>query len=273
MTKGKQKPNNLYPKKKRKVQKITKVQEKTNNRRSSRGKSNVVDGHINLKDDSTSTAVPAGRGKREAAMLNLGPWGGVAQLEKRNIVNSKKRSKAKKNEYYRLNMQKDPDKIVAIFENRIHITKEWSVKKCTEELKWNDSTWYWHFTRYFELGILPTGVGHRGKRSAIHPSLIDEIKKHAEGRSLCGLGFKGLGDFIKFIKPYLQKSLTLYGVKDPTVRLKRATYRKLLRAICPERVNKGQQQNVQRLKADVDLTAALSARTPTAPGYSHVPAS
>ena len=55
MTKGKQKPNNLYPKKKQKVQKITKVQEKTNNRRSSRGKSNVVDGHINLKDDSTST--------------------------------------------------------------------------------------------------------------------------------------------------------------------------------------------------------------------------
>ena len=62
MTKGKQKPNNLYPKKKRKVQKITKVQEKTNNRRSSRGKSNVVDEIIYLEDDSTSTAVPAGRG-------------------------------------------------------------------------------------------------------------------------------------------------------------------------------------------------------------------
>ena len=55
MTREKQNTKKSYPKKKQKVQKITKVQEKTNNRRSSRGKSNVVDGHINLKDDSTST--------------------------------------------------------------------------------------------------------------------------------------------------------------------------------------------------------------------------
>ena len=62
MTREKQNTKKSYPKKKQKVQKITKVQEKTNNRRSSRGKSNVVDEIIYLEDDSTSTAVPAGRG-------------------------------------------------------------------------------------------------------------------------------------------------------------------------------------------------------------------
>ena len=55
MTREKQNTKKSYPKKKQKVQKITKVQEKTNNRRSSRGKSNVVDEIIYLEDDSTST--------------------------------------------------------------------------------------------------------------------------------------------------------------------------------------------------------------------------
>ncbi len=259
MTRGKRSTKKSYQNKKQKVQESTKVQEKDSNRRSSRGKNYLVDNYIHLEDDSTSKAVPKGVGKREAAYLNRGFFGNVKKIEENNIRDSKKRSVAKKKEDYTRNMEKDLDKIVTIFENRINNTKKWSVQKCCKELKWNENTWYWHFTRYFDLGIRPTGVGHRGKRSAIHPSLIDEIKKHAEGRSLCGLGFKGLADFIQFIKPYLQKSLTLYGVKDTTVRLKRDTYRRLLNVICPERVNKGQQQNVQRLKADVDLTAALSA--------------
>ena len=100
MTKGKQRTNNLYPKKKQNVLKKHKLEEKDKYRRSSWGKSNVVDGHINLEDDSTSTATSAapgaGTGKREAAMLNLGSWGSVKKKEQHNISDSKKRSKAKK---------------------------------------------------------------------------------------------------------------------------------------------------------------------------------
>ena len=55
MTKGKQSTKKSYQNKKQKVQKSTKVQEKNDNRRSLRGKSNLVETYIYLEDDSTST--------------------------------------------------------------------------------------------------------------------------------------------------------------------------------------------------------------------------
>ena len=133
MSKGKQSTKKSYQNNKQKALKSTKVKEKDNNRRSSRGKNNLVDNYIHLEDDPTSTAVPKGVGKREAAYLNRGFFGNVKKIEENNIRDSKKRSEAKKRKEYTTNMEKDTDKIVIIFENRINKTKEWSVQKCITE--------------------------------------------------------------------------------------------------------------------------------------------
>ena len=53
MSKGKQSTKKSSQSKKQKALKSTKVKEKDNNRRSSRGKNNLVDNYIYLDDDST----------------------------------------------------------------------------------------------------------------------------------------------------------------------------------------------------------------------------
>ena len=55
MTRGKRSTKKSDQNKKQKVQESTKVQEKDSNRRSSRGKNNLVDNYIHLEDDSTCT--------------------------------------------------------------------------------------------------------------------------------------------------------------------------------------------------------------------------
>ena len=77
MTKGKRSTKKSYQNKKQMALKSAKIKEKENNRRSSRGKNNLVDNYIHLEHDSTSTAVPKGVGKREAAYLNRGFFGNV----------------------------------------------------------------------------------------------------------------------------------------------------------------------------------------------------
>ncbi len=55
MTRGKQNTKKSDQNKKQKGYKSNKVQEKNDNRRSSRGKNNLVDNYIHLEDDSTCT--------------------------------------------------------------------------------------------------------------------------------------------------------------------------------------------------------------------------
>lgn len=55
MTRGKRSTKKSYQNKKQMALKSTKIKEKDSNRRSSRGKNNLVDNYIHLEDDSTCT--------------------------------------------------------------------------------------------------------------------------------------------------------------------------------------------------------------------------
>ena len=180
----------------------------------------------------------------------------VQQLKRKLFDHQEKMTTLRKLDYNKDGDESRMDYILKVFRTALR----GKIKQVDgqELLSVTRSWWGHHYGNFKTHGIIPNLEGRVGRHRAIHPKFDEEIREEVDKRSFAGIGFSGIHQFSRFIKPYLIKSREEYtGIKNPIVRIKPTTIEKLLRVYCPYCLLRGDKQNLSRLQAHVNIASAL----------------
>ena len=138
----------------------------------------------------------------------------VRRLKQRLFDDQRRKTTYRKIDYNKDDDESRMDYVLKIF--RAALKGDIKQVDGINALEKTKSWWKYHYGRFKTEGIIPNLEGQVGRHRAIHPKFDAEIRREVDKRSFAGIGFSGIHQFSRFIRPYLIKSREAYtGIKNP----------------------------------------------------------